>query len=511
MAFDPNKYLAGEEAQAPAFNPDEYAGRSKEIAANRQARVAELKALPAQVMSKMERESAALLSRGWENLTPSERLELMGLSLPQQALKTVLGIEDIRGGITRQAARTVTPIAMQRVGEAMRVPGAPQAMGFVGGVAGEAMASGGEASAGRLLQAGIQGATLGRSMAGAKAPVVAKEAARLAGVNTAASAAQQIVDEATIDPTKLAGEAFAGAAGAVTGKAFDSGKAARRVALEQADNEVVNSVIAKSMEKGYKVLPQAARPDKFEQATNALVRSDIGLPATAPLSEKTIQSHFKKLWSVYDEAAKISPTAEANLTGMKASRLEAKKLWTRYKNEAERLGQGNPEILAAAKEYDALAEVFENDLINEATQAGKGDVARKLIETRPKLAKTYLAERAINFSRGVADAKVYGQALENGVRLDGDARVIADAYNANLAKEEAVGSLLSRAFTIGKIAKRAVELSEPGQAYIAAGPLYTQYPDISADIARLAAMQQGKNIEAEKTKSVINYLRSLPK
>lgn len=509
MPFDPYKYVGEEAPATEEFSPGKYAGKRDEIVANRAQRAAELRAMPAQLMAKMERDSAQLLSKGWENLTPKERGELMALQVPAKALKSILGI-DWREGLTEQTARIATPMAGQRVGEATRLPGGRQIGGFAGGVAGEYIATGGDASAGQLLQAGIQGATSGRSMAGAGVSEVANEAKRLAAINTSASAAQQIVDEASIDPVKLGAQAIAGGAGAIAGRALDSGATARKAAIEQADNAVVNSVIARAKERGYKVLPEAARPDRFEVATNSLVRADIGLPPTAPLSEETFSRHFKKLWDVYDEAAKISPVAEANLAGMKSARLEAKKLWKKYNQESERLGQSNPELLAAAKEYDALADVFENDLINEATAAGKKKIAQKLIETRPLLAKTYLAERSVNFSRGVADAKVYGQALENGFKLTGDARTIADAFNANLQKEQAVGSLLSRAFTIGKIAKRAVELSDVGQAYIAAGPAYVQYPDISADIARLAAMQQGRNLEGDKTQSVINFLKMMP-
>lgn len=475
----------------------------------RMERAKELVQLPGKVLDAINQDYTALQNRGWQNLSPEERATAMAMAIPAQVKRFISSATEAAPGV---AMRAVPPVVGQKIGEATRIPGGRQIGGALAGIGGEVAASrydGQPITAGRLFSAGITGATSGKPMAGRPASAVIDEGTRLGLINTAAVAGEGIIDEATIDVGKL-GKAFVGGqAAAVAEKALDRGKSAKRTAIREADNRVVDDTIQASTDAGYPIHDRAARPDKYERITNRLVRKDIGVPETAPLSQETLNKRIAELNEVYEEAASLSPHAAANLKGYTDARANAKKLWRQY-DISQDSGKPRPELADAARAFDNTASQYEQALMAEASEAGRNDLFLKLMETRPKLAKVHLADRALNPSRGVINSKVYGDALKRGARLTGEAKIIADTFNANLMKERQIGTLLSRELTISKWLLNRTEESALGQSFLSARPNYLQSPDISADIARMAAMQAGGQGEGIDTDAVRRFISGLP-
>ena len=432
---------------------------------------------------------------------------------PAIAVPTPWGVSQIpKSALARMASIAAEgggPAIGQSLGSATG-PAAPVAVpagGFVFGMGGDALAQAVEMSqdpnqkfsGGRMLGAGVAGMIPGASLAKAGAKQLAKEAGKQVVANLAAKTVETAVDEGRV-PTL--GEAEMSTVGSVAGvglgKVLDKGVGAIRQAIREADNKVADEAIQAAVRGGYKPdLHQVAtaRPNDMERVTNSLVRRDIGLKPTDALTEANIQQRITDLQKPYEEVAKISSTAADALKEYKDARATAKRMWKAYDASANS-GAPKPELLDAAKKWDTDSMFWENMLQQEAAASGKKKLVDDLIAVRPSLAKAYLADRAINYSRGVAEAKVYGAALAKGYPLDKEAKLIADTYNANLMKDSPTGSLLSRPLTLAKMGANRLSRTGPGQALVTAQPNYTPQPDFQSQAARLAAMSQGRNAQA---------------
>ena len=442
---------------------------------------------PTGVIAELDKKANALKERGWENLSPSERLGLMAMKFPKQFAKTALGVTEMAPAALARAI----PVAIgHRAGEWSRVPGMPQLLGGVGGVVGEAGASlyeGSPITAGNLAGAAAAGAIKPRYSKGVAGAV--KEAGRQGVENVAISELESVVDTGELE--RPSAKAFAaGNAAAVVQGSLDRGKNARRIDVKRADEQQAFETVGKSARAGYPITPREATPTAFERATNAAMRRDVGLPETTKLNHATLEVHLNKLYQPYREAAAISPEAQFSLAGMVEARAESRRL-----NKAYKASQGNrPDLLDEAEQMDEIASSFENDLLKQTRDAGRHGLAEKIITNRVLAAKTHLAMRALNNSRGVIDAAEYGRvSAKNPKLLTGDAKLIADTYNANQAREFEMGNLLSRPVTIARAVLNATEHSPFGQAFSRNVPSWHRYPDLKAASASLLTKQTGRD------------------
>ena len=432
---------------------------------------------------------------------------------PRTGLPSTAGNNLVQAGqkMAGLGARAAGPAMGQALGAytGIAAPIMVPALGAAGGVIGEyagSKAEGTNSSLGDYLAAAGYGAIPGASMARATGKQMAKEAGKFAAAGAAAETARLIGDDQPIwqkDAKQVAKQIALGAAGGAAspyiGKILESGANADLMAIERANNFIAERTIAKANQEvgeglGYKVIPSQALPNEMEKVTNNLVRRDIGLHKEAPISEVAINSRINELNQPFKEASELGGAAASAYKDMQTARSEAKKQWNAYLLGAN-AGNPNPALQESYHTFKELATIYEQQLANEATKVGRPDLAKSIFENRILLAKAHLADEAANYSRGVIDPKVYGARLAKGKEITGDAKKIADTYNANLTKEQATGSLLSRTLTLAKIALGEAEKTSLGQYILMNRPSYTASPDAMGAMARFAAMQNAPKFD----------------
>jgi len=196
-------------AEAPEFEPEappnEERSKTGTLLDNIQARRQELK------------------GRGWENLSPSERLAAMALTLPGKMAEEITGMKDIGKASAGIAIRAVPVAIGQKVGEFTRIPGMAHALGGLAAVGGEIAADSYEGqpiTAGKLLSALGAGAVRGRSVKTLGA--TAKEAGRQGALNVGLDEVQTVVDEGELKSPSATAFTL-GAAGVGAQRMLDKG------------------------------------------------------------------------------------------------------------------------------------------------------------------------------------------------------------------------------------------------------------------------------------------------
>ena len=368
----------------------------------------------------------ALKAKGWVNLSREERLALTGLSVIDKSIETLLGAKKSAPGM---AMRSVPVAVGHKVGEMTRIPLMANALGAIGGAIGEYTANaneGRENTLGKTLGAAASGAIKPRSTGGGLAPTL-KEAGRQGMENVAIDTASSAIDSGEIKAPSATAFTAGTIGGLIQGR-MDSGHGAKATAIKKADEIQAYNTLAKSAEAGYNVTPRKALPTEFERATNAAVRRDLGLKETALINNRTLDMRLNELYEPYRKAASLSPEINQSLTGMIEARAESRRLFKAYK-----ASNGNrPDLEADAETYRELADGFENDLIQQTRSLGKHGLAEEILKNRVLAAKTHIAMKAVNSARGTVDASVYGSiGMKNPKMLTGDAKLIADTYNAN--------------------------------------------------------------------------------
>jgi hypothetical protein len=446
------------------------------------------------VLADFQVKSDELKKKGWNNLSRTERLELMVLQFPQKFVDTSIGI--IKG--SPEMVMRAAPVAIgQKVGELSRIPGAPQTLGAAGGALGEVGASlyeGSEVTKGKVLGAALSGAIRGRNVRGVAG--TATEAVRQGAENTAIDMYEKAVDTGKIiapSPTAY----MYGVAGGIVQGATNTGSRGRDVRVKQADELPAYETTAKAYDAGagraagaaFPISPRNAIPDSFEKAVNSAVRRDIGLAETAQLTTSVLDGHLNDLYEPYRRASAISSIAEDNLNAMTEARAESRRLHKGY-----RASQGNrPDLLDQADEFDALATSFETDLLNEVRASGKHKLAEEIISNRRLAAKTHLAMRANNSARGVVEADEYGRtSRKNPKLLDGDAKLIADTFNSRQNQDFHLGTMLQREVMIAQKGGGMLARSAVGQAFSRNVPSFREYPDIKSGAASIIIKQKGR-------------------
>jgi hypothetical protein len=413
--------------------------------------------------------------------------------------------------------------------------------GFLGNTAGQLTTPGKEFSMGEALGAGVAGTIPGASLAKAGASTVAKQGGKYALGNVAAVNTESLVEGrglASVNQNLLA--AGTGFGAAPVSKFLDSGSKAAAAAARSSQDSVRRETLKAGRELGLVVPPSVVSPnitndtlqslggkaataqaaiERNQPKINSAVRADIGLPDEAPLSEIAINTQRVAPNLTYDKIAKSSPEANNLLGQFKASNDRARELFSAY-TDSKAKGLPNNAILAEARIAAGEADGFKDAL--------KKTLSKPLFDefeaARVRLAKVGLAERAVRLGDGNADAKVYGDALEFGEKMTGNARTLGRFSSAfgRYMKEAAatppsgvdylkmfgtVGAGGGLGYTLGGVpgaiaGTAAMSAAQRGSRSLLLSPFYQNRfaqpyygpttEDISASFARLGVMQAGR-------------------
>jgi hypothetical protein len=164
-----------------------------------------------------------------------------------------------------------------------------------------------------------------------------------------------------------------------------------------------------------------------QKVTNALTAKALGLPPNQPITPASLKSVRDTAGHVYDEVENLSPTAKTALRELRDARHKTGLHFDHY------YASKNPDALDKAEYHKGLAQLFEQEIENEAIKAGKAKLANDLTQARIKIAKTYDVERAFSESDSNVSAPILGRNFDKkgGKAVTGELATIgkmADAF-----------------------------------------------------------------------------------
>ncbi len=301
---------------------------------------------------------------------------------------------------------------------------------------------------GSLVSGGVPGGT----SALGEAKALLKEGIKQGAGAYASTAANTLLNEGRM-PTAPEAAVSAGV-GSLVGAAAQKFQSAlppnyaTNVAARKMANEGADATRKATLDTGWVVPPGALRREvttagevldwgansastfdkvsKINQpVTNRVAREYAELPANTPLLKKNLDDAIDQATKPYEAVAKLSPQAEVALEGMKDARAEAKKWWRAYAVDFD------PKKLEQADGFEALADSYHGDLVNEAKIAGKSSLIDRLDEARIRLAKLHFLESATNPATGDVSARAFAALKKAKPSLDlGPGDRIANAYLA---------------------------------------------------------------------------------
>jgi Transglycosylase SLT domain len=241
---------------------------------------------------------------------------------------------------------------------------------------------------------------------------------------------------------------------------------------------------------------KAATKQKFTDANQKIVdsfaRKSLRLSDDTALSTGAVEAVRKSAYKPYEEVAAISKGAANTLEDLKQARADATAWFTSYNRSA------NPEHLAKAKEYKAVADIADDVLVDYANKAGKPQLINELKQARKMIAKTYTVERAMNSGTGSIDSRVLGRLYEKGKPLSdglddvgrfatsfkgvaptGNAFSGSDvsAFNAGLSLLSGAGGMMSTDSPYGAAAMALPFIARPAARKIAMSKLMQKAPN----------------------------------
>ena len=217
-----------------------------------------------------------------------------------------------------------------------------------------------------------------------------------------------------------------------------------------ATNPVREATLREGQAAGYVVPPSDVRPSWFnnrleslagkaavrqdaaarnQAVTNALAAKALGLPPDTPLTPTALAGLRQQAGTAYDDVSALSPKAEWALPELKQARHDATLHFKHYNKS------GDPAALQKAQEAKAWAGLLENEIEDQAKQAGRSDLVKALAEARTKIAKSHDVERALGEADANVSAPILGRAFDQkgGNAMTGELSTIAkmaEAYPA---------------------------------------------------------------------------------
>jgi hypothetical protein len=336
------------------------------------------------------------------------------------------------------------------------------------------------------------GMILGAPLVGAGGKALAREAAKQAGGNVIAKAAQVGIDEGRLPTGKeMAMAGGMAVAGTGVGKVLDTGSAQKALTAAQIEDRVTTGTIMRAKAAGYVIPPSMVNPApvnkllesiagkaataqeavlRNQKVTNALARKAIGMTNNDPVTLEVLEQIRTEAAKPYETIAgfskkaaldlsalkkaeltsgdyhqirvqeadpefvkkfdELSVQAAADIEALKKARFEKSALYKFYDKHPD------PEVLARAKKQEALAEELEDSIEKAATQMGLKDLVPELRAARQRIAVSHDIERTLQLSRSDVEAAVLGRAYDAKKPLSGPLRQIgrfAD-YSSRISK-----------------------------------------------------------------------------
>lgn len=415
--------------------------------------------------------------------------------------------------------------AGQIIGAPFEEVGGIHALGAAGAIAGNALSQyttpGKKFSVPEMLAAGPMGAVPGAPMAKAGLGQLLTQGVKYGAANVIGANIKSIGEgNGAASPIADAVAFGAGAIGAPISKFLDSGSMANAASTKAGQDSVRRETLKAGQELGLVIPPSAVNPNiindslqslagkaataqesiiRNQPKINAAVRTEIGLPESAPLSPIAINTQRVAPNLVYEQIGKSSQQARDFLDQFKQSTSDANDLFAAYRSANIK----DPSILAQARAKQAEAEIFKGAL--------KTVVPKPLYDqfdaARVQLAKIGMVDRAVRLGDGNVDAKVFGDALEAGEKLTGNLLKIGRFQSAfgRYVKEAATtppsGVDYLKLLAKGGMAGAAIAKGEPSLAVAAPLGLYAAERGARAGIlspgyqSRLAQPFYGAGLE----------------
>lgn len=491
-------------------------------------------------------------------LTPQEELELIEIELEQRRRQTQAAItpEDI-ATVERSELVTPRPSALARANpmnymttpaekleavkelgpaaidtiKSVAIRGGPAAAGAYVGAAGGPVVSALGAGVGALVGSAADqyrtrgsvrlgetaadtgmGMIPGGSLAKMTTRGLAGRAALEGGANMLANAAATRIDEGRWPG---AGEsAFAGVGGALGvygGSALDSGGAAQRAAIINANLNKERAIVQAGRANDFVFPPSRLKQTREStllewlggdeatanaaaihnaQSSQQAMKRFVGIKEDDSLSPEKLSKLMSEAKRPFEDAANVSAQAKLSVEGATQERQLARRLWQRY--------DSNPqwEIAEQAIYRENLADLFENELEAELKTIGKEKLIKDIRDARTRLAKLHAADSALT-SDGRVSAKVLGAMLKKDRPLTDEAKLIGELYNtfpSVMRDASSVGSVGRGRLPVLDQAARATSLSPTMQMLSAkahATPNY-EVANFVANFARISAAQKAR-------------------
>lgn len=320
----------------------------------------------------------------------------------------------------------------------------------------------------RILDTGAQAAGGALTMPGGSLASIPR--------NVALSGLSGTIGQGTTEAT---GSELAGALASMVAPAVapSLGASSRRkiagLQEEQAQNVARDKITSAGMSEGY-VLPssennpsavnktiesiggKAATKQEAEirnqGITNKLVREELGLPRTTPLTEETLADLRDNFAAPYRAVAAIPAFKTTNkiqtgvdpltnqpitksvteiidpakiLEDLKVARADSNAWWKAYSRDA------HPETKDKAVNFQDKANKLETQLEQIATNSGQPDLVNQLRQARREIAKTYTVEQALNVGSTNISARALGKARDKGAPLTGNLKLIGEFAQQN--------------------------------------------------------------------------------
>ncbi|MGL5935840.1 MAG: hypothetical protein ACRCZI_09485, partial [Cetobacterium sp.] len=148
----------------------------------------------------------------------------------------------------------------------------------------------------------------------------------------------------------------------------------------------------------------AARNQKI---TNAMTAKALGLPADQPITPGALKSVRDGADQAYEEVDKLSSTAQTALMELRDARHKTNLNFKHYFKSAD------PDALDKAEYHKGLSQLFEQEIENEANNAGKPQLVKALKDARVKIAKTYDIEKALSEADSNVSAPTLGRLFDS--------------------------------------------------------------------------------------------------
>lgn len=279
---------------------------------------------------------------------------------------------------------------------------------------------------GGLLGSLVPGSAIGSAVTKAipAATAVGKigQGALVGGVTAGAQPLPGGQDELSTDKLKqMAGGAAVGGALPVAAQGVKSFFGSNRL------NPTQQATLDAGRAAGYTVPPSAVNPSglnntleslagkaavgqeaaaRNQKVTNVLAAKALGLPTNQPVTPSALKSVRDVADQVYGQVDNLGPTAKTALKELRDARYKTGLNYDHY------FASKNPEALEKAEYHKGLAQLFEQEIENEAKAAGRPDLVKALTEARMKIAKTYDIERALGEADSNVSAPILGRAFD---------------------------------------------------------------------------------------------------